>query len=155
MTAYRVLWPYTTLKVRSDLGLIQREFYAGAPVPDNADPDDLERLIRKGAIVEEGTPEAELVAVPAGTPIPGEPPNVPVTEQPTNAGPIDERVARARDAAGQAGTADSGGRPKDYASKPEWVDWAVSQRPEDVSEEDARAQAEAKTKAELVTEYGG
>jgi hypothetical protein len=155
VTSYKVLWPYVTIKVRGDAGLVLREFYAGAPVPENADPDDRARLLRKGAIVEEGTPEAELVAVPAGTPIPGEPPNEPVTEQPVVSGAVDERVARALAAADKVSTTDAGGRPKDYASKPEWVDWAVSQRPEDVSEEDARAQAEAKTKADLVAEYGG
>lgn len=31
-------------------------------------------------VAEEGSREAELLAVPAGTPVPGEPPNVPVTE---------------------------------------------------------------------------
>jgi hypothetical protein len=48
-----------------------------------------------------------------------------------------------------------GDRPKDYASKPEWVDYAVSKRAEGVSEEDARVAAEAKSKADLITEFGG
>jgi hypothetical protein len=95
------------------------------------------------------------VAVPAGTPIPGEPPNEPVTEQPVVSGAVDERVARALDAAGQADPAARGGRPRQGDPKDAWVAWAVSQRSEDVSEEDARAEAEAKTKADLVTEYGG
>lgn len=46
------------------------------------------------------------------------------------------------------------GRPKDYAPKPEWVAYAVSRRPEGVSEEDARAEAEGKSKADLITQYG-
>jgi hypothetical protein len=48
-----------------------------------------------------------------------------------------------------------GYRPKDHASKADWVDYAVSLRAEGVSEQDARAWAEVKTKAELVAEYGG
>jgi hypothetical protein len=92
---YKVLWPYVTIKTRTDAGTVLREFYAGAPVPDNADPDDRDRLLRKGAIVDESAPEAELVAVPAGTPIPGEPPNVPVTEQPAGGGSVQDRVDRA------------------------------------------------------------
>lgn len=48
----------------------------------------------------------------------------------------------------------AGDRPKDYASKPEWVDYAVTRRAEGVSEESARSDAEAKSKADLITEYG-
>lgn len=48
-----------------------------------------------------------------------------------------------------------GERPKDYASKPEWVDYAVSKRAEGVSEEDARTSAEAMSKADLIATFGG
>jgi hypothetical protein len=151
----KVLWPYITLKVRNDAGqTVLNEFYAGAPVPDNAVQEDVDRLVRKGALVEEGTPEADLLAVPAGTPIPGEPPNVPVTEQPSGGGSVEDRVARVLDAAGQSEPR-ADGRPLRNDSKSAWVDYAVSKRPEDVSEEDARAQAEGKSKADLVAEYGG
>jgi hypothetical protein len=47
------------------------------------------------------------------------------------------------------------GRPKDYASKGEWVDYAVSQRADDQSEQDARAEAEAMSKADLIAKLGG
>lgn len=61
----KVRWPYITLKVRSDTaGTVLREFYAGATVPDNADPDDRDRLIRKGALGEDAEPAAEPAAVP-------------------------------------------------------------------------------------------
>lgn len=149
---YKVLWPYVTIKTRTDAGTVLREFYAGAPVPENADPADRDRLLRKGAIVDESAPEAELVAVPAGTPIPGEPPNVPVTEQPTGAGSVQERVDRALAAVG-----DSSGEPKrphGNAGKAAWVDYAVARRDEGVSEEDARAVAEQMTKEDLVAELG-
>jgi hypothetical protein len=45
--------------------------------------------------------------------------------------------------------------PAQSAPKPDWVAYAVSQRDEGVSEEDAQAEAEAKTKSELIVEYGG
>jgi hypothetical protein len=155
--ALKVVAPYITIKVRDDNGgTVIREFYQGGVIPDEADPDNVARLVEGGMLADEDSPEAEVLGNPAGTPVPGEPPNVPVTE--AAQGPAlapDERMARALAAADKAGTADAGGRPKDYASKPEWVDWAVSQRPEDVSEEDARAQAEAKSKADLIAQYGG
>jgi hypothetical protein len=47
-------WPYVTLKVRgTDGALVLREFYKDAPVPAGADADDLARLVRKGAVVDE------------------------------------------------------------------------------------------------------
>jgi hypothetical protein len=119
----KVLWPYITLKVRSDTGMLLREFYAGAVVPDNADPDDRDRLVRKGALVDEESAEAEL-AVPAGTPVPDEPPTVPAQ------------------------------RPAGNASQAAWLDYAVSRRADGVSEEDARTALGEKTRAELVAEFG-
>lgn len=148
----KVLWPYVTIKVRAETGgLILREFYAGAPVPGNADPDDRDRLLRKGAIIDADAPGADVLAVPAGTPIPGEPPNVPVTEVPAIAGSIDVRLRQQAEA---ANAPVEGGRPKDYASKGEWVDYAVSNRGEGVSEEDARVAAEGKSKTDLIAEHG-
>jgi hypothetical protein len=150
---YKVLWPYITIRTRTDAGgTVLREFYAGAPVPDNADPDDRDRLLRKGAIVDESAPEADLVAVPAGTPIPGEPPNVPVTEQPAGGGSVQERVERALTAVDDASAGPK--RPHGNAGKAAWVDYAVARRDEGVSEEDARAVAEQMTKEDLVAELG-
>lgn len=45
-------------------------------------------------------------------------------------------------------------KPAPNANKPEWVAYAVSQRAEGVSEEDARVKAEAMSKAELAAKYG-
>jgi hypothetical protein len=45
------------------------------------------------------------------------------------------------------------GKPKIVDPKERWVEYAVSQRPDDVSEADAREWAEGKTKAELVAQY--
>lgn len=54
---------------------------------------------------------------------------------------------------GDASRAD--GRPKANSSKDEWVTYAVAQRGEDTSEEDARREAESMTKADLVARHGG
>jgi hypothetical protein len=147
-----VLAPYVTLKVRDESTgqLVLLGYYAGAPVPAGADPEDVERLTRKGLIVESGTVAAETLAVPAGTPIPGEPPNVPVTEQPAITVPLAERVRQQEEAAGS-----KDGRPRQTDPKEAWITYAVALRPEGQSEDDARAEAEGKTKADLVAKYGG
>lgn len=44
-------------------------------------------------------------------------------------------------------------RPADNANKPAWVDYAVAMRPEGVSEEDARAEAEATKKDDLIARF--
>lgn len=157
MTTYKVLWPYITIKVRPDSGgTVLRELYQGAPAPDNADPDDLARLVRKGALVEEGTYAGDVLAVPAGNPIPGEPPNVSVTEQPANAGSIGDRLRRQQETGEQAEKGPrADGRPLRNQPKDDWVAYAVTQRAEDQSEDDARATAEAKSKSDLIAEYGG
>lgn len=46
------------------------------------------------------------------------------------------------------------GRPRDYAPKPAWVDYAVSKRDPDVTEDEARVDAESKTKEQLIAECG-
>jgi hypothetical protein len=115
----KVRWPYITLKVRSDTaGTVLREFYAGATVPDNADPDDRDRLVRKGAIGEDAEPAAEPTAKPA-----------------------------APSAALE--------RPAGNASQAAWLDYAVANRPDGMSEEDAIDAYGSKTRAELVAEFGG
>ena len=61
-------------------------------------------------------------------------------------------------AAAEPAETDSGtpnGRPSVRAAKEDWVTYAVSQRDEDVSEDDARAGAEGMSKADLVAQYGG
>jgi hypothetical protein len=153
MTKYVVTAPYITLKVRGQAGaLVLGELYQGAPVPENADPENVQRLLDKGMVAVVGTAEADLLGVPAGTPIPGEPPNVPVTEQSGASITPADRMDRAMTAAEQSRKS---GRPQGNAPKADWVTYAVSQRAEGVSEQDAQAEAEAKTKADLVAEYGG
>jgi hypothetical protein len=154
---YVVTRPYVTLKVRDATtgAEVVREFYEGGVLPEGANSDDVDRLLRKDMIAEEGSDEANLAA-PAGTPKPGEPPNVPVTEVPAGSLAPDERQRRQLEALRQSQDAgERGGRPHGNAGKQAWVDYAVSQRTDGVSEDDARAEAEGMSKADLVAKYGG
>lgn len=63
-------------------------------------------------------------------------------------------VERPEPEAPETTAAEPGGRPKDYASKGEWVDYAVTLRDDDTSEYDARTAAEGKTKDALIAEHG-
>jgi hypothetical protein len=78
---YVVAAPLVYLKV-PDVGgaLVSYTFYAGSPVPENVDKDSLQHHLDSGLVLPTSDDLAEVLAVPAGTPIPGEPPNVPVTE---------------------------------------------------------------------------
>jgi hypothetical protein len=156
MTKHVVTAPYVTLKMKDQAGAtVLGEFYQGAPVPDTADPENVQRLVDKGMIAVVGTPQADLLGVPAGTPIPGEPPNVAVTEQPVASLPLAERLRRQREAAeGSEDQQEPAGPPRRNASHADWVAYAVSQRADGVSEEQARADAEPKARDELIAEYG-
>lgn len=101
MTKHVVIAEYVTLKVRDQAtgALVVNEFYRGAPVPENADQENLDRLIDKGMVAKEGTDEAKLLGSPAGTPVPGEPPNVPVQQEMLSTPSQGERIQRAREAA--------------------------------------------------------
>jgi hypothetical protein len=133
----KVTGKYVTMKVADDTGQrITLGFYEGAPVPDSVSDEDRERLRRKGLIAAEDTPEAEA-AVPHGVPVTFDDLGHAVEQRPGS-----ERSEQADD-----------GKPKLVDPKERWVDYAVSQRSGDVSEEDARAEAEGKTKAELVAQY--
>lgn len=150
-----VVAPYITLKVKTDAGSIVRGFNAGAVVRgEDVDPDNLRHHVESGLMAGVDTPQAQFAA-PAGTPMPGEPPNVAVTEQPVGALPLDERLRRVAQA-GQtlAEVEQQLRRPHGNASKATWVDYAVSQRDEGTSEDEARAAAEAKSRDELIAEYG-
>lgn len=128
MTKYVVTAPYVTCKVNDLAGAtVVGEFYQGAVLPGSAEPDNVARLLGKGMVAEQGTPEAELLGVPAGTPIPGEPPNVPVTEQsPASITPAD-RQARAQEAADRAARQvdRANGRPAGNASRDDWAAYAT------------------------------
>jgi hypothetical protein len=154
--AFVVVDHYVTLKVRDQIGAFQvRGFNEGGTVKrDDIDDESLRHHLDNGQLAPVGSDRARFAA-PAGTPKPGEPPNVPVTETPVATLSLDERIARQAEAADAAeDAAERGGRPGVRAPKEDWVAFAVSKRPEGQSEEDARAVAEGKSKADLVAEFG-
>lgn len=143
---YQVVWAYASVRV-IDGATGQptiRGFAEGGVLPPTADPADVKRLLGKGAIVVLGaSPEPDPVIVPAPEP---EPDPEPEPEEP-EPGPVfypgpEPMVPAASE------------RPKDYASKGEWVDYAVAQRDAGVAEADARAVAELSSKADLIAEFG-
>lgn len=161
MTRYVVAAPYVTLKHRDRNGQpILSGFYAGAQVPADADEESVRRLLGKGMVIDADDPVAGIVAVPAGTPIPGEPPNVPVSEVPDTS--LAARLDRARDAVKPSrarqdepaapAVEPSGGAPAPEppavnAPKADWVEHAVA-RGED------RGKAEGMSKEQLVGKFG-
>jgi hypothetical protein len=101
---YVVVAPYVTLKVKDDLGgVVIRGFNEGAVVKGaDVDEANLRHHVDTRLVAPKGHADAEF-AGPAGTPKPGEPPNVPVTEgTPAEMLPTQERIARNRAAADQA-----------------------------------------------------
>ena len=96
---YVVAAPLVYLKV-PDVGgaLVSYTFYAGAPVPENVDQDSLQHHLDSGLVLKADDDLADVVAVPAGTPIPGEPPNVPVTEATPGAKTPEQRLEAAKKA---------------------------------------------------------
>lgn len=88
---YRVIAPLVYLKVPDAAGkYVNATFYAGAPVPDGVDEKSLQHHLDNGQVVEEDDPAADILAVPAGTPIPGEPPNVEPAESKTLGEKVEE-----------------------------------------------------------------
>lgn len=88
MPQYKVVAPLVALKVRDATGaLINQHFYAGALVPDTVDPENLRAHLDTAQVAELGSPESALGS-PAGTPLPGRPPNVPVTENGLSGQPL-------------------------------------------------------------------
>lgn len=155
---FTVLAAYVTLKVKDALGVYQiRGYYEGGTIKrDDIEDGSLRHHLDTGLIAPVGSDLARF-AGPAGSPKPGEPPNVPVAEVPVDTLPLAERLRRQGEAADKA-EADSdvqrGGRPRVNAPKEDWVTYAAAQRPEGQSEEDARAEAEAMTKADLIATFG-
>src|SRR6185369_8941549 len=106
-------------------------YYAGAPVPPNANPEDVERLVRKGYLVEADSFAGEHVAVPAA------------------AATIAERVDRAQAA---VDAAQAGGKPRGNASRADWAAYAASQG---ASEDETKAVEEGGlSQSDLRAKYG-
>lgn len=127
MEMLRVTAQYVTLKVRGDDGAVGvRGFYAGAVVPvDRVDPESVQHHV-----------EGDMAEV----------------YNDAAAEPVVEEAASSEDAPADT---EQPVRPATAAPKADWVAYAVAVRPDGVSEEDAAAAADGKTKADLIAEYGG
>lgn len=133
MTTYAGKAPLTFVKLSGNRGVT---VYAGHPVPADALPDELERLLEGGFI--EKVEDDEVGGM--------------VSDQPETA----KRVRRTRaqiHADQEAAAAENGGGdvpsgpPAKSAVKDEWIAYAVSQGAD-------QAEATAKNKDELIAEYG-
>lgn len=155
-----VLAPYVTLKVKDQLGgFTIRGFNEGGGVKrEDIEDASLRHHLDAGLMAPVDAPEARFAA-PSGTPKPGEPPNVPVTETPVASLPLDERLRLQAEAADKAEAdaakaAEGPAKPNARAARDEWVAYAVAHRAEGVSEEAAQAEADAMTKEELKAKFG-
>lgn len=99
-----VVAPFVTLKVKDQLGAyVIRGFSEGAVVKaEDVQPENLRHHVDIRFLAPADSPDAEF-AGPAGTPKPGEPPNVPVTEgTPVEMVPTQDRLVLQRAAAESA-----------------------------------------------------
>lgn len=99
---YVVIAPYITPKVKDLSGaFIVRGYLEGGVIKrDDIDPASLKHHLESGLVAAKGS-DAAKYAAPSGTPKPGEPPNVPVTETPVATLPLADRLA-AQAKAGEA-----------------------------------------------------
>lgn len=173
-TRYAVAAPYVTAKVATPAtgGVTILGFYSGALLPDDTDPGSVQHLLDGGLVMPVDEPVAAVLAVPAGTPLPGRPPNVPVAvaagsgqpvppfdetlleraaataEQVGEPTDLDEEAVQPPAAGPQTQTVEDLSRPRDNESKEAWADHAVRQGADP-------ADVDAMTKAQLIKEYGG
>lgn len=128
---FRVTAPYVTVELQTAPGaaLNTLGFYRGAILPATVDPESARRQVSKGMVEEiDDLPQAD--DAPAAGEVTG-------TDE-SGAGDL---------------SAESPARPAANASKADWLAYAISQRAEGVSEDDARAELEPLTKAELTARF--
>lgn len=103
--------PFIGPKVKDRSGaFVIKNFNEGAVIlGDEIDPDSLRHHLDGRQMAVKGSDAAKF-AGPAGTPKPGEPPNVPVTEQPVLSLPLEERLSRQQAAAADTGKPKPGPR---------------------------------------------
>lgn len=172
MATYKVLAPLVQLKLRDAAGaLVFRQFYAGAVLDSeqvDLDEANLRSHLDSGLLVEEDSAVAEVFAVPAGTPLPGQPPNTEVTEAGNTGQPVPPLSAeqlRAADidasgdepfAAGSTDLEDAspGDKPRGNASEAAWREYHVAQlRAQGVDEQPAREEAAGMSRDDLRAQY--
>jgi hypothetical protein len=163
---FKVTGAMVYLRYRDLAGaIVQGTFYQGAVVTqeDEKDPQP-GQIVKSGAgsiehhlgteqVVPLEDPVAEVFG-PAGTPLPGHAPNVPLQEggDPVIVETTDAKVARVRKAAPgipdeAPGQSSSDGPPPRSAEKPAWVAYAKSQGASD-------DEVNSSTKEELIAKYG-
>lgn len=166
----RVLAAYATVKVLDPIDgkPSVRGFYQGAVLPIEADPENVASLVRReyaewldkdGAelLVKQETDTDKAVEVAAEQRrAEGEAAAKQADDEwastPEGVAAADKAEADAKAAEQKPARPD--GRPDGRASQATWLAYAVSQRPEGMSEDDARTAYGDKTKAELVAEFG-
>jgi len=120
--------PYVMLKVKDvSGGVTVRDFYKDAVLPDGSNAEDVERLIGKGMLARQ-----EVAFVEPEPPAPAI--GVMTLDEKPEGGP--ELV-----------------KPAPADNKAAWVEYAVALRGEGVLEAEARAAAEAMSKADLAKRY--
>lgn len=170
---YVVLAPLVQLKVKDAAGAwVFRQFYAGAVI-DTEDLEveeaNLQSHVDAGQLVDPEHDVAKVFAVPAGTPLPGKPPNVPPSETgdaastgqpnpPLSAGLLNAAGIDASGdeewAAGSTESTAADGRPDGRSSEAKWREYHAAQlQAAGRSPEDADREAGSKSKAELVALY--
>lgn len=98
---YVLIGAMAQIKIKDDAGsFVLKHFNEGAVVKaEDVEPGNLRHLVEIRFLVPKDADEARF-AGPAGTPKPGEPPNVPVTDgTPVEMLPHEERLARQQEAA--------------------------------------------------------
>jgi len=92
--------PYLTARVKDDFGSdVVREFYTGGVLPKDTHPDDVEKLVRKGMVAEQGSDDADA-AVPVGQPVQFDQAGMPVAPKPGPPAKASAAKPGARPAAG-------------------------------------------------------
>jgi hypothetical protein len=138
--AYRVTAPYVTVNVLGPDGesATMLGFYKGAILPGHVDPESARRQVAKGMVEEFDAAEPGIDSDD-------------VVEGQQAVSDEGQKGDPESDAAPAALLA----RPAANGSKADWLAYAVQQRAEGVSEDDARAELEPLTKAELIARFPG
>ncbi len=154
----RITAAYATLKLVDPLnGLSVRGFYRDAITPVESDPASVAALVRRGYAewFEGDEPEPAAKGRTAEDKAAEDAAARQLEDAAPKAAEPAEPVEPEGDTTGDTtGEAKDGDKPKPYASKEAWLAYAVSQRAEGVSEEDALAALEGKSKNDLIAEFG-
>jgi len=157
----RVVVAYATVKIIDPISgkPAVRGFDQGAIFPVEADPENVAALVRREyaewlddaevkEVVKQKTAEDKMAEDAAARRL--EDAEAAIKKAEGDDDGSEPEVDEAKDDNGDT----NGDKPKPYVSKEVWLAYAVSQRAEGVSEEDATEALADKTKADLVAEFG-